>query len=357
MRTTLYQWSRRNSLAVVATILLIAGGILSFVVGARAHDDTWKTVGGIVLGSGLTVIVGTLTGREAVHQQYVKEANLRRKTDSYGPLHEEMKALREALDTAHAGRAPYPRRIAVDPTATLPSMDIMGTLDRDDPCLRAWSDFKGNYHADDFSPAAHAILDRAQDAARRYNAAVDAAVNATVAALKPHIEAAIEGIVASSTYQHAREELVRRRAEPPPAGVFYPPDRSWVAWLADDLLRPGESIDSLADTLARSWATFWPTPAAEMPTVGWLLAGQPDRATSSIEATFRSVISASDPPPSGWVAGIIAAVMADVATVAAFQDARAVFNRLHADVRQGEHALERGLQIIRDRYEGGAPLV
>ncbi len=356
MRTTLYQWSRRTSLAVVATILLIAGGIL-FVVGARAHDDTWKTVGGIVLGSGLTVIVGALTGREAVHQQYAKEANLRRKTDSYGPLHEETKALRESLDAAQAGRVPYPRRIAVDPTATLPSMDIMGTLDRGGPCLRTWSAFKGNYHADDFSPVARAIFDRTQESARRYNAAVDAAVNATVAALKPHIEAAIEEIVASSAYQHAREELVRHRAAPLSAGVFYPPDRSWVAWLADDLLLPGESIDSLADTLARSWATFWPTPAAEMPTVGWLLAGQPDRATSSIEATFRNVISASDPPPSGWVAEIIAAVMTDVATIAAFQDARAAFDGLHADVQEGERALERGLQIIRDRYEGGAPLV
>jgi len=188
MRTTLYQWSRLNSLAVVATILLIAGGIL-LVVGARAHDDTWKTVGGIVLGSGLTVVVGALSGREAVHQQYAKEANLRRK---------EMKALREALDTAHAGRAPYPRRVAVDLTAPLPLMNIMDTLDRGGPVLRAWSDFKGNYHADDFSPAAHAILDRAQEAARRYNVAVDAAVNATVATLKPHIEAAIKGIVASS---------------------------------------------------------------------------------------------------------------------------------------------------------------
>ena len=69
-------------------------------------------MGGIVLGSGLTVVVGTLTGREAVHQQYAKEANLRRKTDSYGPLHEEFKALRETLDQMRAGDTPYPRRIA-----------------------------------------------------------------------------------------------------------------------------------------------------------------------------------------------------------------------------------------------------
>jgi len=120
---------------------------------------------------------------------------------------------------------------------------------------------------------------------------------------------------------------------------------------------PGGSIDSLADTLAKSWATFWATPVAEMPTVGWLLAGYPDQATSSVEAVFRNVISASDPPPPNWVAGIIAAVVADVTTVAAFQDARAAFDRLHADVQEGERALERGLQIIRDRYEGGAPLV
>jgi len=352
----LYQWPRLTSLSVVAMMLVIAGGIL-FVVGARVHDDTWKTVGGIVLGSGLTVVVGALTGREAVHQQYAQEANLRRKTDSYGPLHAETKALRAALDTAHGGHAPYPRRVAVDLTTTQPVVDIMDTLDRGNLSLRVWSDFKGNYHADDFSPAARAILDRTQEAARRYNATVDAVVNAIVAALKPHIEGAIEEIVASPTYQHTREELVRRQAEPSSAGVFYPPDRSWVAWLADDLLRPGESIDGLADTLARSWATVWVTPVAEMPTVGWLLAGHPDQATSSVEGVFRTVMSASDPPPPGWVAGIIAAVVADVSTAAVFKDARAAFDRLYAAVREGERALEHGLHIIRDRYEGGAPLV
>lgn len=104
--------------------------------------------------------------------------------------------------------------------------------------LHTWPAFEGNYHADDFSAATRAIFDRAQEAARHYNATMDDAVQATVAALKPHIEVSIEGIVASFAYQHAREEMVRRLAEPPSAVVFYPPDHSWAAWLADALLRP-----------------------------------------------------------------------------------------------------------------------
>jgi len=118
---------RLTLLSVGATILLIVEvGLL--VVGARAHDDTLKTIGGAVLGSGLAVIVGTLTGREAIHQQYAKEANLRRKTDSYGPLHEEFKALRETLDQARSGDAPYPRRIAT--AAPVTEMPLFGLSER-----------------------------------------------------------------------------------------------------------------------------------------------------------------------------------------------------------------------------------
>jgi len=353
MRTTLSQWSRLNSLAVVATILLIAGGIL-LVVGARAHDDTCKTVGGIVLGSGLTVVVGTLTGREAVHQQYAKEANLRRKTDSYGPLHEEFKALRETLDQMRAGDTPYPRRIAT--AALVTEMPLFGLPERDGPTLRTWSAFEGNYHADDFSAVARATFHRAQEAARDYNAAMDNAVQATVDVLGPRIETAINEVVVSPEYRRAHDEIVKQQAQPQAAGVF-PPDRSWVAWLAGDLLRPGESSNAIAATMATSWATTWLTPVAEMPTAGWLLAGRSDLATTAVEATFRHPTVTSGPPPPGWVARIITQAATDMAADAAFERARAAFRRLHTDVLEGERALERGLCIIRDRYEGGELLV
>lgn len=61
-----------------------------------------------------------------------------------------------------------------------------------------------------------------------------------------------------------------------------------------------------------SWATTWLTPVAEMPTAGWLLAGRPDLATTTVEATFRHPTVTSDPPPPDWVAGIIAHAAADL---------------------------------------------
>lgn len=344
---------RLTLLSIGATILLIVGvGLLA--VGARAHDDTWKTIGGAALGSGLAVIVGTLTGREAVHQQYAKEANLRRKTDSYGPLHEEFKALRETLDQARADDAPYPRQIAT--AAPVTEMPLFGLPERDGPTLRTWSAFEGNYHADDFSTVARATFDRTQEAARDYNAAMDSAVQATVDALGPRIETAINEVVVSPEYRRAHDEIVKQQAQPQATGVFSP-DRSWVAWLAGDVLRPGESSNAIAATMATSWATVWLTPVAEMPTAGWLLAGRSDLATTAVEATFRHPTVTSGPPPPGWVAGIIAHAAADLAAAAAFQRARAAFDRLHTDVREGERALERGLRVIRDKYEGGAPLV
>src|SRR5436190_722435 len=73
---------------IFALILFILG-----LVGLIVLVDTLRGIGGILFGTGLTVLISTWNNRE----QSAKEANLRRKTEIYGPLHAELQNLRDRL--------------------------------------------------------------------------------------------------------------------------------------------------------------------------------------------------------------------------------------------------------------------
>ncbi len=350
----LRRWIRRVGLFTLATTLLVVGGVM-LVVGTRLNVAAWNTAGIAVFSTGLTVTVGTLSGREAVLQQYAKDANLRRKTDTYGPLHAELRALRKVLDRARAGDAPYPRQIAVDPIVADPFREVN---DRDNSALRVWASFSNTYHAGEFSTHARALFDQEQESARQYNAAMNAAVEATTALLKPHIATAIEDLVNSPAYRKARaiqEQL--HQAVSTQLSTSLPPDRSFIAWLVTELSRPENSAHSLADGWAKGWSNYWLTSVAEMPTVGWLLARQPHRAAESVEGGFRSGLSACNPPPSNWIESIMQKTGTDLEATATAAQVRKALNVFHLDVQKGECMIEGGLQTIRDRYEGGEPLV
>src|SRR5260370_28753520 len=74
------QWSllTRDRLGMAALALVVIGIIFLLIPGGGLQG-----VGGIIFGTGLSVFLATLTNR----QQLAKEANLRRKTEIYGPLH------------------------------------------------------------------------------------------------------------------------------------------------------------------------------------------------------------------------------------------------------------------------------
>src|SRR5258708_7605527 len=66
-------------IAVIVSIILIAIP-LGFL----------QTAGIALLATALSLISSTITGRQAVHQQFAKDANLVRKNESYAPLQEEL---------------------------------------------------------------------------------------------------------------------------------------------------------------------------------------------------------------------------------------------------------------------------
>src|SRR5260370_12387009 len=94
----------RDRLGMAALALVVIGIIFLLIPGGGLQG-----VGGIIFGTGLSVFLATLTNR----QQLAKEANLRRKTEIYGPLHAELQNLRERLNETRAGTKPYLHQIAV----------------------------------------------------------------------------------------------------------------------------------------------------------------------------------------------------------------------------------------------------
>src|SRR2546430_210643 len=93
------QWSllTHDRVGLFALVLFVLGLILLLIpIGAL------QGIGGIVFGTGLTVLISIWSTR----QQLAKDANLRRKTEVYGPLHAELQILRERLEETQTGSKP-----------------------------------------------------------------------------------------------------------------------------------------------------------------------------------------------------------------------------------------------------------
>src|SRR5713101_4647828 len=170
----------------IFALALVAVGIAFFLV----PGGQLQGVGGIVFGTGLTVFLGRLTNR----QQLAKEANLRRKTEVYGPLHIELRTLRERLEEARAGTKPYLQQIDVPGQVSLNQLE-------EAPRLHRWSEFKADSRYLEFSNASRQMLDQTLKLAMEYNASVEEALKDFEAILATDIQTAITRVVHNPDFQ------------------------------------------------------------------------------------------------------------------------------------------------------------
>src|SRR5258708_32266391 len=176
-------FSKRIDVLTIGAILTIGVCVLLL-----AMTTGWLQVAGGALFAGDIGLISSLwTGRAAVHQQFAKEANIQRKTEVYGPLHAELKQLRERLEDASTGEQPYPRWIdgaGDEPASSRYVHNYMG------PTFRQWPAFKDDYRIDNFTESARNVLDEAQDRAAIYNGAVAATEKPSLELLTPYIATA-----------------------------------------------------------------------------------------------------------------------------------------------------------------------
>jgi hypothetical protein len=104
--------------------------------------------------------------------------------------------------------------------------------------------------------------------------------------------------------------------------------------------------------LGTQWATYW---LAYPDIGGWLLGGHPGEATMAIHRTYS--MTARPYPSLEWIRPVFDATYRDLERQDVYADATRAGNALFEAVTRVEQFLAAGLRAIRDRYEGGEPLV
>lgn len=327
----------------IASVMVVIGVILLIT-----RVQWLQAVGTGVLGSGLAVIVSTLTSRRAIQEQYAKDANLRRK-DLYAPLHAEMKKMSEYLDKAHTKDTPFPQHIDVGgDTDTASDRDLL--VGYDNPTrtqsLALWSEYTTDYRRNyGFTEDSQRRFDSLRDHAVAYNAAVEEAREQSISILEPHIEAAIQRALADSTYQ---QEKKAHGGNPfGPSGE--PASDKIERWIAN--------LDQFRTTNpdpAKQWAWGWINNwGMQQPmTLGWLLAREPQRAAKHVHSIYRHDLSRNN-PPLDWFEDIFKEAWPEFEQQPTYGKVWTSERVLSHAVRNAQSRLEEELRYIQQRFEGG----
>jgi hypothetical protein len=344
---------RLDALLVMATILVLLGiGVLGW--GYTVASALLQVLGGIVLGAGLSAMIGTLTGRQAVRQQSAKDANVVRKRELYGPLYDEVKAVHLAFAEAKEGKAPFPQWIDDGSAAQLPAIPIYPSLGSG-LTLRCWPEIRRGYRYTDFSPSAQALFDAVQTLARTYNTEVEAARTTAIGILAAKADAAITTLRESERYQRRHEQQTQQTAQPVPVGHEPKTPDDWFGYI--DYISmpasPSSPVTTPGRFLAQLWLVRWPD-TQQSQVLGWLLARDPGKAADYVQSNYPAQGMMYPPPPLNWIQDIFYLAWPELQETVPFKEAGAA---LLKRVQEAESVLEGGLRTIQERYEGGKPLV
>jgi hypothetical protein len=327
---------RMRSMWALALVLVAAGAGID-ALASVVHSVSWlQAPGAAVIGAGLAVLVSKSASQEAVREQYHKDANLRRKDEYYVPLHTDLKSIADRLADAKGGRQPFPQHVGLKeetyqgPVGLAPPSTLGGGT------LWRWVAFRSDSRIDNFSQEARDLLDAAVALAEEYNAAIDAVLPPAQQALATNLTAAIE-----KTRRLRDFELWRRN---PNYMTLSEGEREhWFTKFAGP-----ESPEELGT----EWATYW---LVQLGVAGWLFGGRPDMAATGIYRNYS--MSARPYPPLEWIRPVFDATYRDLESQDTYRDFTRAGNSLFEAVARVEQHLAAGLRSIRDRYEGGEPLV
>jgi len=362
-RAVLPDWSRaieeRVNLLLVTFLLIIIGILLlalPLVERGIKATSVFQVLGGGVLGAGLSALVATVTAREAVRQQYAKEANLVRKREYYAPLHAELKYLREQLTKSLDGSNPYPLEVTASPNP-----HVMIALDSIAIPLVQWSQYRQDYRADEFTEKAKVLFDLVQQGAETYTQARTAAEEYTHSLLIPYVDQAVARLRKSPEYIAWQQDEAARRT----SGQSWvsPGERKWygavehaISLVENDITANLSSMKTPGAALTEWWLTSQNAPNGPRLAVLWLLAGKVELAVAYVQSGYHTELQ-NPPPPLEWLRAIFEAAWPELDTSPAYAKAREALQDLLSRTQAAEQLLRDGLQRIQDLYEGGAPLV
>lgn len=332
-RWWLYIKRHFNGLYLVSFAFIVAGIVLFLLPSLK--DTAWlQALAGALLGTGLTITVTTMTANQSIQEQYKKEANLQRKTYVYGPLHAELKTLRERLEEVKIEEEPYPQFIDISGGKAQLPLRQTGLIQ---PSLTLWPEFRKDYRIDDFTPNAQKMLDNVHKLGDTYNQAVHDVQKTMQDILRKYIAAEVLKIEKHHHYQ----EWQQRRKQPPYQ------QHAWFEFIERIIQFSDAANKPLAEDVSRSWSI----------TIGWLLADKADKAAEEIYNHDIRNMGALDLISEDWFRNIFRATMRELEKNHTYFVAYKAIQFLTIGLREAENILYQGLLDIRNRYEGGTPPV
>jgi hypothetical protein len=334
-----------NRIAIVAVVVILLGGACVYIAvfGANGRISSWLSlVGGTLFAAGTSVFLSVLAARQSATEGYVKETNVGLKWDLYVPLYDELKQLADELTGAQAAQRPYPQVI------------VGGR----------WPTIRTDRRVEHFSTTAHRLLDATMDHADTYNAAAQALRPLAREALARVLKAAIEDVENEQEYQDWYRDEQEQYERLYPGQISFakqlssqqrPPDERHQLFAA---IANGRSYETVGHPLHENWAGTWldALHSRQPLTLGWMLARRPDEAAQVVyKASVLTNPGATAPVP--WIERLLSAVGSELQTGDAYKE---FVRQAHGLARSLDAALQRldkGMREIRDRYEGGAPLV
>jgi hypothetical protein len=333
MLSEMRRWGRSlkrffDAFLVVGGVLLIAGVILYSL--STIPKVSWlHDAGTALLVAGLSLIISSASGKEAVRQQHAKDVNVERKDKIYGPLYIELKQLWECLEEASGGRASYPHWIegaGEEPARTQRYFRV--------PTFSVWPDFKSDYRIGHFTESACRLLNDVQRLAAAYNSAVAKTLTPNLDVLRPHLASAMETVMKGSAYQEWQQQSkAGTRARGPDDGWY-----ERISWAHDTSLSFQEETMMWLDMFGA---------------LGWLLARGPDGAAPTVQEAYRHISIVR--PSVTWFQEIFRLAWPEVNALPVNQQARAAAASLLEKVSEAKDHFEAGFRYIREHFEGGEP--
>ncbi len=329
-------WSfvkRRFNILYILAIGFIALGAFLFIRPVPKGMEWQQSIGAVILGGGFTFLISTISAGRSILEENRKAANLSRKREVYGPLHAELKQLREIFANAQIGHEPYPQWMK------MPEMNFNPYIT---PSIYPkefsnWSTFKKDYHIYDFTPTARKLLDHVENALIAYNEANNNAKKEANDILRQHLADKIKLEEQRPNYQEWQQKRMAQSANPP--------RQPWFEYI--ERIKSSSTFEALDETVAVSWTS----------TLVWILANRPDQAAREVYENDIKNAGATDFIPLSWFQDIFNEVSMELKNMSGFQAAIAKGQEAFQQLQKSEDVLQKGLDYIQDRYEGGTPPV
>jgi hypothetical protein len=282
-KRTRYSFFRKLLSSWLSLLILSLVALTLFIIGSIANAILLQGLAGVLGGAALSLAVTIITGREAVHQQNAKEANIERKNTYYIPMFNELKQLFDRLEEAKKKTLPYPQWIGG--TANTSHTYIWGNYPM--PTFANWARFKEEPYRSNFTEKACKLFDEVQKSCEDYSKAASEAKDPVITILNHKIESAFQAWADTDDFKRWKAETNGGAAW---SSAQY---HQWNSYIYRFLERPS-SAPPEAQSLVWSFNI-----------IGWVLADAIDKASDLMQRTYQYDFQTQVTPDTAWFKNIL----------------------------------------------------